>query len=113
MDDDSFGSDEIHELGRIQRTEFLDDLTGRLRSRCGGLLEVEVDSRACFCASDAECTAEHDRKLDLKVVFMRRTVFEFLGDGSTWSLECLQTPSEANIATNLALIFIYSVILSL
>ena len=75
-------------------------LEGRLRSRCGGLLEVHshINSsyggpghsavESCFCGkSDSE---GHDGIVDSYVRFMHRTVAEFLDHEETWRLQCLQ-----------------------
>jgi len=66
-------------------------LEGRLRSRCGGLLEVYRDSKI--------------RKIHGEVRFMHRTVFEFLNNEETWELECLQLPTTDtfDVATALSL----------
>ncbi|KNG52767.1 hypothetical protein TW65_09369 [Stemphylium lycopersici] len=58
-------------------------LEGRLRSRCRGLLEVEGD------ISDIEL--ENRASLESQtVMFMHRTVFEFLSQPNTWELPCLR-----------------------
>ncbi|KAI1391895.1 prion-inhibition and propagation-domain-containing protein [Hypoxylon trugodes] len=77
-------------------------LEGRLRSRCGGLLEfsrpTSNDSMFCFCQAlthETECNIvydckAHDTNIDANVEFMHRTVFEFLDNLEVWDLECLQ-----------------------
>ncbi|RAR02635.1 hypothetical protein DDE82_005723 [Stemphylium lycopersici] len=58
-------------------------LEGRLRSRCRVLLEVEGD------ISDIEL--ENRASLESQtVMFMHRTVFEFLSQPNTWELPCLR-----------------------
>lgn len=68
------------------------NITGRLRSRTGGLLEL--DSRR-------PCKDEHGRPLceqlnheacfaeEAVLAFMHKTVFDFLNERHTWSLDCL------------------------
>jgi hypothetical protein len=50
-------------------------LEGRLRSRCRGLLEMNL---------------HHPSKSRMVVDFMHRTVFEFLGTPGVWEMDCLQ-----------------------
>lgn len=50
-------------------------LEGRLRSRCGGLLEIHGSGVAM---------------IDSTVEFMHRSVYEFLDSPPTWKLECLK-----------------------
>jgi len=87
---------------------------GRLRSRCGGLLETTCKAsntlRLCLCHS---ATGEHCQLIDSEVSFMHRTVFEFLNHESTWDLECLQMPHDTyNAATAMAL-YIFHLLLDL
>lgn len=58
-------------------------LEGRLRSRCRGLLEVEGDI--------SDIALENRASLESQtVMFMHRTVFEFLSQPNTWELPCLR-----------------------
>ncbi|KAI8962922.1 prion-inhibition and propagation-domain-containing protein [Daldinia sp. FL1419] len=91
---------------------------GRLRSRTGGLLETHWGaSRArrenrkhCFCGAWGE--DEHDVKIDARVIFMHRTVFEFLSNEKSWDLECLRPPDGLQAASELSLIGLYSAMMS-
>ncbi|KAM0417006.1 hypothetical protein ACHAPT_012972 [Fusarium lateritium] len=78
------------------------ELEGRLRSRCGGLLELAGGAKSCLCAS---VHGRHDPHIDAKVVFMHRTVFEFLSDEAVWEFECLKEQADEgfNAATALSL----------
>ncbi|KAK7420495.1 hypothetical protein QQX98_002693 [Neonectria punicea] len=66
-----------------------ESMEGRLRSRCGGLLEVRQRkvclAEACLCGSNA-----HDPLIHSTVGFMHRTVFEFLDQPATWALPLLR-----------------------
>ncbi|KAL6716729.1 hypothetical protein ACLMJK_006297 [Lecanora helva] len=70
-------------LGRIERREKCVALEGRLRSRCYGLLEIKRLSNQCppNCHCNIwERTARegHDPLIDGAVIFMHRTVHDFL-----------------------------------
>ncbi|KAI8677520.1 hypothetical protein NCS56_00642200 [Fusarium sp. Ph1] len=90
-------------------------LEGRLRSHCGGLLEVvkrrirRIEQKFCFCGPI------HDDWVDMEVGFMHRTVFEFLGDRRVWKLDCLrmEADSEFDAATDLSLIGLHLAMQSL
>lgn len=91
-------------------------LEGRLRSRCGGLLEVSYNMQAnmsCLCKKVG--MANHNLHIDAEVRFMHRTVFEFLNDEETWELECLHVPPNDvyNLATALSLYGLHLAIESL
>jgi len=92
-------------------------LEGRLRSRCGGLLELHVLNSTelvhmdpalqitdnCFCGRK-----EHEFAIDSVVGFMHRTVFEFLDHDETWTLECLRIDDdEFDPVANLACISLH------
>ncbi|KAI8718115.1 hypothetical protein NCS52_00889500 [Fusarium sp. LHS14.1] len=62
--------------------EICEELEGRLRSRCWGLLEFATEKHS-HVASGAEIA-------EAKVVFMHRTVFEFLSEDESWKLDCLR-----------------------
>ena len=64
-------------------------LEGRLRSRCGGLLEL-----SCKGLEDREASESHNFYMDMKIMFMHRTVFEFLSNETVWKLPCLQMPGD-------------------
>ncbi|KAL2693532.1 hypothetical protein Neosp_000092 [[Neocosmospora] mangrovei] len=91
----------IHILSRETKITLCRRLEGRLRSHCGGLLEV-VRSRTddiCFCGS------AHDEWIDTQVRFMHRTVFDFLRDETVWKLDCpkVEVDNKFDVATNLSL----------
>ena len=90
---------------RRAKCEFLE---GRLRSRCGGLLELhglepeklsgisrfpDLKSK-CLCGSGENLMEDHDSIVDSEVGFMHRSVYEFLDREETWSLECLRFGDE-------------------
>ncbi|RSL70704.1 hypothetical protein CEP51_012153 [Fusarium floridanum] len=67
-------------------------MEGRLRSRCYGLVEIQRVTLAnepnmlCVCDNNKE----HDLFLDSSVVFMHRSVYEFLGMPDVWDSEWMQ-----------------------
>ena len=72
------------------------NLEGRIRSRCGGLLEInhcpQDDSNSFYCFCDESKTGKgHNTAIDTSIVFIHRTVVEFLGRPDIWEIECLQT----------------------
>ncbi|KAI1026543.1 hypothetical protein LB503_013353 [Fusarium chuoi] len=70
----------IENLDAEEKLEICEELEGRLRSRCWGLLEF-ANSRPATSGRDIT---------EAKVMFMHRTVFEFLSDQNSWKLDCLQ-----------------------
>jgi hypothetical protein len=110
-------ADQISFLTTEQKRRLCEELDGRLRSRCGGLLELELkrgaqhDIRHCFCGASKE--GIHDAQIDGKVVFMHRTVYEFLSNEQTWELKCLEAPDGFDVATDLSIVSLYSAMLSL
>lgn len=76
-------------------------LEGRLRSRCGGLLEVINYHHYCLCSMRVK--HKHDSYIDAQVGFMHRTVFEFLNTEETWNLECLRVSSDDTFEASTAL----------
>ncbi|KAI1308591.1 prion-inhibition and propagation-domain-containing protein [Xylaria venustula] len=67
---------------------------GRLRSRCGGLLEIKPCLRKlCQCGSDQ--INKHDTVVDSTVEFIHRTMAEFLDNPETWELACLRIEDAA------------------
>ena len=76
-------------------------LEGRLRSRCGGLLEVSRHSEMpCLCST--QCS-DHANCINIRVLFMHRTVFEFLSNEQVWEIECLRLPPDKPFDPNTAL----------
>ncbi|KAH8751694.1 prion-inhibition and propagation-domain-containing protein, partial [Diaporthe sp. PMI_573] len=91
-------------------------LEGRLRSRTGGLLEIQHGISPCFCRaevgsdcihnhfpdhdhsdSDADTDTDtdaaynsHDRLTDTSVAFMHRLVYEYLDNDDSWKMAGLQ-----------------------
>lgn len=95
-----------------EKRDSCEELVGRLRSRCGGLLELTqrrnlrvgfLDRhKPCFCS--ASKGSHHDPIVDGKVEFMHRTVFEFLDQEGVWEFDCLQmSPNHSSIASELSL----------
>ncbi|KAH7308593.1 prion-inhibition and propagation-domain-containing protein [Stachybotrys elegans] len=77
-------------------------MEGRLRSRCGGLLELRKRSQSltdmnCFCG-----TNDHDPLTHSTIGFMHRTVFEFLDRPLIWSMPSLRI-SDQSFNSNAAL----------
>ncbi|KAF7503038.1 hypothetical protein GJ744_004714 [Endocarpon pusillum] len=66
-------------------------LEGRLRSHCFGLVEIKRaglrHSRDCFCSNHHGSTNTHHDIIDSTVVFMHRTVFDFLNSGGFVEIE--------------------------
>ncbi|KAI1804865.1 hypothetical protein F4811DRAFT_570657 [Daldinia bambusicola] len=119
INDDYTSMEQIPTLSSDQKRTLCEELEGRLRSRTGGLLEAnrgegfahEGDLEYSFCnSSDAY---NHDGKIDAKVVFMHRTVFEFLCNEKSWDLECLRPPEGLEPASELSVISLYSAMISI
>ncbi|KAG9508332.1 hypothetical protein J7337_001896 [Fusarium musae] len=84
----------IEPLDAEDKLEICEELEGRLRSRCWGLLEFANSKGATSGGAITEA----------KVMFMHRTVFEFLSDENSWKLDCLQIKdAEFESATALSL----------
>ncbi|RSM15027.1 hypothetical protein CEP52_001060 [Fusarium oligoseptatum] len=90
------------ELEDEDKQDLCSELEGRLRSRCGGLLELTSCGKFCLCTSPH---LRHDAYIHSKVVFMHRTVFEFLSNEAVWEFECLRERADEgfNVATALSL----------
>ncbi|KAF3059765.1 Heterokaryon incompatibility protein s [Daldinia childiae] len=95
IDDDYTNMERIPTLERSQKRTLCEELEGRLRSRTGGLLETNWSEE------------EHDTKIDGRVIFMHRTVFEFLSNEKSWDLECLRPPNGLQAASELSRIGLY------
>ncbi|OTB15848.1 hypothetical protein K445DRAFT_44342, partial [Daldinia sp. EC12] len=98
IDDDCTSMERISALDKGQKRTLCEELEGRLRSRTGGLLETHTD--------------EHDAKIDGKVIFMHRTVFEFLSNDKSWDLDCLRPPEGLEAASELSLVGLYLAMMS-
>ncbi|KAF5694913.1 hypothetical protein FDENT_808 [Fusarium denticulatum] len=84
----------IEPLDAEDKLEICEELEGRLRSRCWGLLEF----------ANFKTATSGDDITEAKVMFMHRTVFEFLSDQNSWKLDCLQIKdAEFESATALSL----------
>jgi hypothetical protein len=90
LEEDSISVDSFSDITNEDRRTVLDQLEGRLRSRCGGLLE--------FSATGGY----------LNVQFMHRTVSEFLSDPKIWELACLKTPAGFHVSSDLSIIRLYT-----
>ncbi|PNP73605.1 hypothetical protein FNYG_13057 [Fusarium nygamai] len=86
----------VRTLEANRKRDLCEELEGRLRSRCGGLLELSPANprlrHSCVCGKPEE--ADHDSLVDAAVVFMHRTVFDFLNNEDVWDLEYLQVPDD-------------------
>ena len=69
-------------------------MEGRLRSRCGGLLEITKIKVDAGYPSESMIN-EHDIGFDYTVGFIHRTVCEFLNKPETWKRECLHIEEPA------------------
>ncbi|KAH6847636.1 prion-inhibition and propagation-domain-containing protein [Chaetomium sp. MPI-CAGE-AT-0009] len=96
LDDNRADGDYTLQLDLQDKRDLCEELDGRLRSRCGGLLEIVQRAdikirfdrpRACLCGASAPAGQDHDPLVDGKVEFMHRTVFEFLDNQETWDLD--------------------------
>lgn len=77
-------------------------LEAKLRSRCCGLLELQIPNGRdgdCFCGARSN---PHDQLVDSTVVFIHRTLFEFLSQPDIWDLGCLKPHESLNAATMLS-----------
>ncbi|KAI1480125.1 prion-inhibition and propagation-domain-containing protein [Daldinia eschscholtzii] len=118
IDDDCTSMERISALDKGQKRTLCEELEGRLRSRTGGLLETHTGTervrrenrKYCFCGSRDE--DEHDAKIDGKVIFMHRTVFEFLSNDKSWDLDCLRPPEGLEAASELSLVGLYLAMMS-
>ncbi|KAF2191925.1 hypothetical protein K469DRAFT_621887 [Zopfia rhizophila CBS 207.26] len=104
LDGDIITETKIQKLTKKQAHQNYEDLDGRLRSRCGGLLELEIKNRSVGHIQ----YKSYDALTHGKIVFMHRTVFEFLSDAKTWELKCLQPPAGFEVSVDLSLIGLYS-----
>ncbi|KAK3341904.1 prion-inhibition and propagation-domain-containing protein [Lasiosphaeria hispida] len=77
-------------------------LEGRLRSRCGGLLEASRDAKMA-CLSSDRCRSHKNQCINFRILFMHRTVFEFLNEAYVWKLDCLKLPPGFEPCTALSL----------
>ena len=74
---------ELVGLSATQRIYACKAIDGRLRSRCWGLLETNTREGELHCLAGQGPNSPHE-----EVVFMHRTVFDFLSDAKIWELPC-------------------------
>ncbi|KAK4201145.1 prion-inhibition and propagation-domain-containing protein [Triangularia verruculosa] len=96
----------IYDVPEEEKKEMCLELEGRLRSRCGGLLEVDTTSAGCLCGFER---GRHNQLIDSRVVFMHRSVFEFLRGETVWDLGVLRLAEDDSydVATALSLYTLY------
>ncbi|RSL50337.1 hypothetical protein CEP54_012003 [Fusarium duplospermum] len=110
-DDPDLSASSIRDLSLQDRIDLCTTLEGRLRSRCGGLLETQshpdhIDS------GRPGASREEDYLVGGSVAFMHRTVFEYLSDEAAWERECLKLdPHGRLVATDLSMRDLYLAIL--
>jgi hypothetical protein len=85
------GVENCRRLSQEERRELCEDFEAWLGSRCGGLLELSRNSTcgrwsSCFCVDGTS----HEPLINRSVVWMHRTVFEFLQDEKVWDCDVLQ-----------------------
>jgi hypothetical protein len=84
-------------------------IEGRLRSRCSGLLEIQKASsshNSCFCELSSRSRRLHNELIDSHVVFIHRSVYEFLCDPRTWDLHAMRIKDQT-FNTNAAICSIW------
>ncbi|KAF4946123.1 hypothetical protein FGADI_11401 [Fusarium gaditjirri] len=102
VDDGDVSADSIRDLSWQDKIDLCTVLEGRLRSRCGGLLEAQPAGN------------ENGQLVGGEVVFMHRTVFEYLSNESVWERDCLRTdPHGPTVSTGLSMRDLYHMILHL
>ncbi|KAK4035203.1 hypothetical protein C8A01DRAFT_18092 [Parachaetomium inaequale] len=84
---------DVQPLSTDEKHDICDGLRGWLTSRCGGLLELHLAPRdrnfrhyRCYCRG---FSFNHDLLVDSNVVWVHRSVVEFLNTDDAWNLECL------------------------
>ncbi|KAL2673711.1 hypothetical protein Neosp_012154 [[Neocosmospora] mangrovei] len=92
IDDSEITASNIWDLSTQDKIDLCVILEGRLRSRCGGLLETQSNTNHAG-ADNPGASSEDDLLLGGNVVFMHRTVFEYLSDESVWERDCLKVDS--------------------
>lgn len=102
IDQDQYQAPHMQVLTKSEKRELCKEISGRLRSRCGGLLELNFWNPharrvshwgSCFCEAPGLDQSSHDGLIDSHVEFLHRTVFEFLSDPKVWNLDCLRVVS--------------------
>ncbi|KAI9147000.1 LysM domain-containing protein [Paramyrothecium foliicola] len=116
VDDSEIDVSEIRDFSVDDKVDLCAVLEGRLRSRCGGLLETASSHEDCFCdphVNRVHGTHDtHNNLIDSTVVFMHRTVFEFLSNEAVWDYDCLKMVNyEQALGTDLSLRDLYLMML--
>lgn len=111
IDDSEIPASSIEDLSMQDKMDLCAILEGRLRSRCGGLLETQ--SNLHHIDSDSpEASSAYDVLMGGNVVFMHRTVFEYLSDERVWERDCLKVDTHGRtVATDLSTRDLYLMIL--
>jgi hypothetical protein len=95
----------IKPLTEEAKYELRVELEGRLRSRTGGLLELQKPNTA---GTAPQHQAKLNTYIDANILFMHRTVYEFLNNEEAWKLNCLKISDKMlNAATALSLYGLY------
>lgn len=84
----------VAELSNEERVLRCRTLEGRLRSRCSGLLEIQVDSDVALTRQSEPITAEDASIVNSHVVFLHRSLFEFLCTEGMWEQDALRVDNE-------------------
>ncbi|KAK0629584.1 prion-inhibition and propagation-domain-containing protein [Bombardia bombarda] len=109
VDDYSSNPVSFNRLTNRERAELCLEVEGRLRSRCGGLLELSTKVGKFSYIGLWQRDDEENKKVlyplaNARVVFMHRTVFEFLANEHVWAeLPCLSTGRKFRAQTALSL----------
>ncbi|KAK7712426.1 hypothetical protein SLS64_004810 [Diaporthe eres] len=69
-------------------------LEGRLRSRCSGLVEIQLDSDLALIRKSEPITAEDATIANSRVVFLHRSLYEFLCTEGMWEQDVLRVDNE-------------------
>ncbi|RMJ11812.1 hypothetical protein CDV36_008534 [Fusarium kuroshium] len=111
VDDPDISASSIGDLSLQDMKDLCITLEGRLRSRCGGLLEIYSHS-GYIDVGNPGVPWEDDYPVGGHVIFMHRTVFEYLSDETVWERECLKLdPHGRVVATDLSMRDLYLAIL--
>ncbi|KAI8654269.1 hypothetical protein NCS56_01383700 [Fusarium sp. Ph1] len=111
IDDSEISASGIVDLSTQDKIDLCAILEGRLRSRCGGLLETQSNWNHVD-PDNPGASIEDDLLVGGNVVFMHRTVFEYLSDERVWERDCLKVDSPGRtVATDLSTRDLYLMIL--
>lgn len=70
-------------------------LEGRLRSRCSGLVEIQLDSDLAFIRKSEPITAEDATIVNSRIVFLHRSLYEFFCTEGMWEEDVLRVDDES------------------